>query len=309
MIVISSSLQTVLEPLYELMLEPAKLIGGEIGITPFSTIANTPAGVDGDLLKLDEVCLITEYISVVSDIRKTLVIEGDHVLVSLKRIHQQCGKMLAEKLTLVRSKKTKCALQLRPGESSQNIYIVVSAKYSRKICRELEWKIGQFSKPKAFNIDFNIRAIFDELIGNKLTGVDRKILTEMKIKELFFFLYIQDKCDRTDNVPSVEKKKLFAAKAFLESNYIDPPTIPQLSRLVALNEFKLKQDFKWQFGTTIHAYVTELRMRQAEKLLKKAFPVAEVAEKIGYSSVSHFIARFKSLYGKTPKQSSRASGS
>jgi AraC-like DNA-binding protein len=44
-------------------------------------------------------------------------------------------------------------------------------------------------------------------------------------------------------------------------------------------------------------------MNTARDLLdSKQFKVNEIAEKVGYSNVSHFIEAFKRKFGKTPKQ-------
>lgn len=96
--------------------------------------------------------------------------------------------------------------------------------------------------------------------------------------------------------------KLEAAKAYLVTHHNNPPTIKQLSRIVSLNEFKLKTGFKDTFGSTIHEFITEIRMQRAQKMLSENYQVNEVSAQLGYKGVSHFITSFKKFYGITPKK-------
>lgn len=95
--------------------------------------------------------------------------------------------------------------------------------------------------------------------------------------------------------------KLQEAKLILEANFTNAPTLPELSRIISLNEFKLKKGFKACFKTTVKGYITKLRMEYAKDLFKnKTSNVGEVAEKCGYKDVSHFSSAFKLFYGATP---------
>jgi AraC-like DNA-binding protein len=95
--------------------------------------------------------------------------------------------------------------------------------------------------------------------------------------------------------------KLQKAKLILEANFTNAPSLPELSRAISLNEFKLKKGFKSCFETTVKGYITKLRMEYAKNLFKnKATNVGEVAYRCGYKDVSHFSAAFKLFYGFTP---------
>ncbi|QES90301.1 helix-turn-helix domain-containing protein [Rhizosphaericola mali] len=100
-----------------------------------------------------------------------------------------------------------------------------------------------------------------------------------------------------------DQRKLLQSRAYLTINFMEPPTIKSLSKIVSLNELKLKQGFKMLFDTTIHAYIIQLRMQKAEIFLQeKKMQIADIAFELGYKSVSHFIVMFKSYYHVTPKQ-------
>lgn len=100
-----------------------------------------------------------------------------------------------------------------------------------------------------------------------------------------------------------DKEMLVKAKETLLENFQNPPTIKELSRLVATNEDKLKKGFKVLFNDTIFSTLTEHRLQVAyENLQKSDMRIDEIAFESGYQNASSFIKVFKKRYGKTPGQ-------
>lgn len=98
-----------------------------------------------------------------------------------------------------------------------------------------------------------------------------------------------------------EREKIMFAMKIIEQNIEQPHTIKELSRKVAMNECYLKKGFKALAGKTIHEYQQELRIAQAKVLLKKdGMSVTDVANTLGYSSISHFSTAFKKITGMKP---------
>lgn len=147
-----------------------------------------------------------------------------------------------------------------------------------------------------------LNIIFD-MLDNSYDGRVKRYFTEHKLKELFLQLFITNAAG--SNIPTIADEllaKLESAKAYLVTHYTTPPTIKQLSRIISLNELKLKTGFKENFGSTIHDFITSIRMQKARKMLADQQPVNEVSAHLGYKSVSHFISLFKKYHGATPKQ-------
>jgi len=98
-----------------------------------------------------------------------------------------------------------------------------------------------------------------------------------------------------------DKEKLIEAKELLISRIDNPPTIVELSKLIGINEYKLKKGFKELFGTTIFGYIHNIRMSMAKKLLLGTDKTAkEIAFEAGYSSPQHFSTAFKKKFGIAP---------
>lgn len=136
-------------------------------------------------------------------------------------------------------------------------------------------------------------------------GALKRIYIESKIKELLIHQLeaIHTKPSSTEKINEEDYSKLLEAKKILENDYRNTPTLPELSRQISLNEFKLKKGFKACFGTTVKSYIIRLRMEHAKELfLSKSATVSEAAYKCGYKDVSHFSAAFKDYYGFSPQK-------
>ena len=98
-----------------------------------------------------------------------------------------------------------------------------------------------------------------------------------------------------------EREKIQDARQIIEQNIDQPHTIKELSRKVAMNECYLKKGFKAIVGKTIHEYQQEVRINKAKELLQyEGRSVTEVANTLGYSSISHFSTAFKRVTGLKP---------
>ncbi len=98
-----------------------------------------------------------------------------------------------------------------------------------------------------------------------------------------------------------EREKIHEARLIIEQNLDQPQTIRDLSRKVAMNECYLKKGFKALVGKTIHEYQQQLRIDKAKELLQhQGYSVTDVANTLGYSSISHFSTAFKRITGMKP---------
>ena len=77
--------------------------------------------------------------------------------------------------------------------------------------------------------------------------------------------------------------------------------IVQVSSLAGIPERTLKRRFKAATGSTLIAYLQNLRVEEAKRLLESGQkPVDEISEEAGYSDTSFFRRVFKRLTGLTP---------
>ena len=78
-----------------------------------------------------------------------------------------------------------------------------------------------------------------------------------------------------------------------------------LAELAAVSPFQLIRLFNRELGMSPYAYVTQVRVRRAQRLLQAGVPVAHVAYAVGFSDQSHLTRTFKSVLGVTPGRYAR----
>ncbi|WP_052380757.1 helix-turn-helix transcriptional regulator [Paenibacillus camerounensis] len=151
-----------------------------------------------------------------------------------------------------------------------------------------------------------IRLLLAQIADCSYSGGVRKLYLEGKMLELFA-VYLNQSFYEAERIPAGIKlskediRSLHLAKELLQRDYAQPPTLAGLSRLVCLNEFKLKKGFKEMFGSTVHAYVIEQRLQHAHLLLEQGrMSVSETAAQVGYGNISHFAAAFRKRFGSSP---------
>lgn len=102
---------------------------------------------------------------------------------------------------------------------------------------------------------------------------------------------------------SFDIQAIHAAHTILSEQLVDTPTIAQLSKMVFLNEQKLKAGFSLCYGMTIGTYINECRMSTAAHLLITThLSIHDIAIRVGYKSPSSFTHCFRDFFHKTPRQ-------
>ena len=103
--------------------------------------------------------------------------------------------------------------------------------------------------------------------------------------------------------------KLDAVLAYIEMRLGDPLPLAELSDVAGVGRSRFAEAFTAEVGCTPHRYLLRRRIERACDLLRDgAVTVSTLAYELGFSSPSHFAARFKSLTGRTPTEFAEMSG-
>lgn len=92
-----------------------------------------------------------------------------------------------------------------------------------------------------------------------------------------------------------------AVQAILIARYREPLSVEEIAQRAGVSVFHLCRLFRRRTGFSLHAWQTQLRLREA--LARVAGPgvdLTEVALDLGYSSHSHFTAAFRQAFGVPP---------
>lgn len=93
----------------------------------------------------------------------------------------------------------------------------------------------------------------------------------------------------------------YEAQTYLAAHYREPISDARLSEALSYHAGYISRCFKKVHHVTPTAYLTQLRLNQAQRLLASSeLPVENVAHAVGYSNVSYFSRLFKQHMGVPP---------
>lgn len=93
------------------------------------------------------------------------------------------------------------------------------------------------------------------------------------------------------------------AVAYLKAHYREKISLGMVAQAVNFNAEYFSRLFVRETGMNFTVYLNSLRMRQAVDLLEHTDKkVYEIAEEVGYSSLSYFSTAFKKSFGQTPAE-------
>jgi AraC-like DNA-binding protein len=99
-----------------------------------------------------------------------------------------------------------------------------------------------------------------------------------------------------------EHDEVKQVRRYIEERYTDDIRLDELAALVNWSPFYLLRVFRNEVGLPPHAYLENVRVRNAQSLLKRGYSLVQVAYDMGFNSQSHFTTTFKRLIGVTPGQ-------
>jgi AraC-like DNA-binding protein len=95
------------------------------------------------------------------------------------------------------------------------------------------------------------------------------------------------------------------ARHYLDEGYVRDVSLSELARACGCSPFHLARAFTAQYGLPPHAYLNNLRVIHAKRMIRAGTALAEVAYAVGYCDQSHLNRRFKRIVGVTPSQYAR----
>ncbi len=109
----------------------------------------------------------------------------------------------------------------------------------------------------------------------------------------------QDNAELTGDEPLLLK----AVIRLIDQNLANLPSLPDLARKVGTHDKRLSTLFREHMGTTVFAYVREVRLRKSQELLSDSeMNVQDIADLVGFSNAGNFTTAFRQRLGMTPSQ-------
>lgn len=157
--------------------------------------------------------------------------------------------------------------------------------------------------------------IFDERLKSLLTDLESIYYLEINNKNNY--LYIQRKIQdiwitlynkvfygqiNSNNICNRENVRILKMIEFLQRNYDDKFSLKILSEYVNFSKGECCRYFKRIMGMTIMQYLIEYRLKKSIELLEQTDKsITQIANLVGFNSISNYCAIFKEKIGETPK--------
>lgn len=136
---------------------------------------------------------------------------------------------------------------------------------------------------------------FQTLHGGELKIVRQTALDGL-LEHLTRHLHWRTRCGADPRLPLVAQK----AREYLHANAHLDIGLDQLAAATGVDRFRLTRAFKAAYGLAPHAYLVQLRLSKARRMLASGLQPAAVAMELGFADQSHLGRWFVRAYGLTP---------
>ncbi|WP_149086747.1 AraC family transcriptional regulator [Pseudomonas prosekii] len=136
---------------------------------------------------------------------------------------------------------------------------------------------------------------FQTLHGGELKIVRQTALDGL-LERLTSHLHWSTRYSHDPRLPLVAQK----AREYLHANAHLDIGLDQLAMVTGVDRFRLTRAFKAAYGLAPHAYLVQLRLSKARRLLASGAQPAAVAMELGFADQSHMGRWFVRAYGLTP---------
>jgi AraC-like DNA-binding protein len=107
-------------------------------------------------------------------------------------------------------------------------------------------------------------------------------------------------------VPSAGPAHVERARELLHAHLVEGVSLDTLAAATGCGPTSLVRAFRRVTGLPPHAYLTQLRVREARRLLDAGVPASDVAGAVGFADQAHLTRHFKRHVGVTPGLYARA---
>ena len=147
-----------------------------------------------------------------------------------------------------------------------------------------------------------VRAFFETM--KRLPDNAQERYCVFKCVELLYLLCSEISSSGSSKCEAVcISRTMIKIRDYMQEHLSKKITIQLLCREFLVSPTFLKENFRRAYGMPIHTWLIRQRIKRARELIGTTqMPIQEVAQAVGYESISQFNAAFKRHYGITPGQ-------
>lgn len=140
---------------------------------------------------------------------------------------------------------------------------------------------------------------------HSLNEADQAFYCVLKSAELFYLLntrqVLSEDIANQPNMPAYLVERLISVGNYIENHLDEKLSISDLCKQFNSSATTLKTSFREFYGQPIHKWVLQRRICRASELLRSTdMTILQIAQCVGYESVSQFNVVFRRTYGTAP---------
>ncbi len=166
-------------------------------------------------------------------------------------------------------------------------HFVITTAMVTRVCRQNGMEMEQ-----AFRLsDFYIQKLDDLSMEREVQDLHDKMVLDFTEK--------MRKLSRSDT----NSKHVNSCKEYIYAHIKERITIEDLADALCVSASYLSRLFKKETGVSVSAYVRDQKIEMAKNLLRFSdCQMIDIANRLSFSSQSHFIQQFREVVGMTPKK-------
>jgi AraC-like DNA-binding protein len=155
-------------------------------------------------------------------------------------------------------------------------------------------------------VDADLRSLFEAAYGS-LIHSQCALTTEERVLSLLKSLALRCSSDSPRTGGRAGDAKLAAtAREYIEAHFAEKVTLADLARVCGVSSFHLIRVFGRRCGLPPHAYLRQVRVGRALRMLRQGGVISDVAYSGGFSDQSHLTRSVKRNFGVSPGTYQRA---
>ncbi|NBD25338.1 helix-turn-helix domain-containing protein [Paenibacillus glycinis] len=154
-----------------------------------------------------------------------------------------------------------------------------------------------------------IRRRFDGRLPSERSDPVRALASFHALSDLRRYLkaYAGTAKQFADEHAEPEETVVSFAQAYVKEHFNRDIQLAEMANRVSMNYSYFSTLFKERTGSTFTAYLIQVRMEEARKLLQDpTLRINEVSDRVGYGNLYHFSRAFKNYFGMSPKEYRRS---
>ena len=142
-------------------------------------------------------------------------------------------------------------------------------------------------------------------LSPECSAYGKEVYSKIRLAEMLIYVNALYESTEVTAQPQQNKKttdKISPIIQHIQEHYMEELALDNLADAFFISKSHLCRIFKSVTGSTLNAYVTDLRILKAKELLRAGYSVNFASETVGFKSTSYFIRTFTKIEGVSPKR-------